>query len=126
MVYLATPYTHRSAHVMRQRIEESSDFEAYLLRNGLVVYNPIRTSESISHLLPHDFDWYRYDLKVLGTCDVMVILKLNGWDSSKGVAMELEYANRHGIPCVMANAPEGVCDDIEGVVNELRKLIETN
>ena len=103
MIYLASPYTHERPEAMHARVALATAFEAQLLNHGFVVYNPIRYAESISPLIASDFDWYAYDLEVLALCDRMVVLQLEGWDTSKGVRLELDTAESLHIPVVMAD-----------------------
>jgi hypothetical protein len=73
--------------------------------NGHVVFSPIAHSHRISDFLPegrrldHEF-WMEQDLRILGSCGLLVVLMLDGWSVSRGVAREIAHAREHGIPII--------------------------
>ena len=40
--------------------------------------------------------YYRYDLEWLSVCEAVLVVE--GWEESKGVKAELEFAKKHNIP----------------------------
>ena len=45
--------------------------------------------------LPSDFDyWEAYDTLIIGRCDKLIVLMMNGWEESKGVQAEIIIARK--------------------------------
>ena len=99
-IYLAAPY---SDDPVRGYVE-SSKAAARLMDAGNVVFSPLSHSHPISHHgkldpMAHGF-WLRQDLSWLRECDVLAVLQLPGWETSKGVKREIAYAEELQIPVV--------------------------
>lgn len=101
-IYLAAPYSHKDPAVRAMRIEIVNIKAANLMMQGHLVFSPLSHSHPISahcDVDPYDHDfWLRQDLWVLEICDEMQILCLDGWESSKGIKTETEFAKKLGIP----------------------------
>ena len=56
--------------------------------------------------------YYKHDLEWLGLCDCMLVLP--GWENSKGVNAEIDYAHRLNIPTYFSKeqliASESTCE----------------
>jgi hypothetical protein len=53
----------------------------------------------LDYNLPGDFEfWKNYNFKMLSAASDMWVLKLPGWEESKGVAGEIEFAASNSIP----------------------------
>lgn len=101
MVYLACPHSHPDAAVRQQRFEAVTAKAAELFRDGAWVYSPISHTHHIAqHLDGWDNweSWADYDRHMLSLCTELVVLKLPGWDDSRGVKAELRIANELGLP----------------------------
>lgn len=97
LIYLASPYTHESAEVMQARYLAAVDACASLLRAGMVVYSPIVHCHHISanHELPTDWQyWQKFDEVMIGKADCLAVLMIDGWNRSRGVAAEIQIAER--------------------------------
>jgi len=79
-----------------------------MMRTGLVVYSPIAHSHGIAlYGLPTDWDyWRRVDEEMMGCCSRVVVLKLDGWHESTGVAGEIEIASSLGLPVSYVDVEE--------------------
>lgn len=100
-VYLASPYTHDDQVVRDTRFKAACAAAAKLMLGGQCVFAPIPHSVPIEAEFPamQGFDfWMAMDLPILARCTKLVVLTLDGWERSRGVARELEYAREHGIP----------------------------
>lgn len=106
-IYLACPYSHNP---MRGFIE-SSKAAARLMEAGNVVFSPISHSHPVAvhgglDAMDQAF-WLRQDLPFLKESDVLMVLQLPGWECSKGVKREIDYAGELQIPVVMMPWEEG-------------------
>lgn len=109
MIYLAAPYSTGltpgmdSHEAMRLRASEINKAAAQLMESGAIVYSPISHGVSLEpHVSPdnlkdHHF-WMNHCFGMLDRSSEMYVLKLPGWDKSKGVAMEISRARLRGIP----------------------------
>ncbi|GAB6188150.1 DUF1937 family protein [Thermopirellula anaerolimosa] len=108
MIYLASPYSHPDAAVRQERFEAACRAAAELIRQGHVVLSPIAHSHSIAqHGLPGDWDfWEQQDRRLLAACDELWVLKLDGWEQSRGVQAEIGIARAAGKPVRFLSEPE--------------------
>ena len=101
LTYLASPYTHADKEVRRDRYMAACKAAAKLMLAGEVVFAPISHSHPIEHFFPevqgHDF-WMKQDAPYLEACSKLVVLTIDGWDKSSGVAHEIRRAVERGIP----------------------------
>lgn len=102
-IYLASPYTHENAAVRDLRAQMANAFAARLMTSGYAVFSPISHSHDLARylapelLLDHDW-WMRMDLPVLRAASLLLVLKLTGWEESRGVDAEIAFAREHHIP----------------------------
>lgn len=109
MIYLAAPYTtglpqglSREA-AMHARANEINRAAARMMAQGATVYSPISHGVSLEpHLMDelredHDF-WMRHCYGMLDQASEIAVLTLPGWDSSRGVQLEIAFAKERGIP----------------------------
>lgn len=99
--YLASPYTHHDDRVRRKRFEQVAAAAAGLMAQGEVVFSPI----AHSHPIDLNFEkpesgefWKKQDEPFLMGCNKLVVLRLAGWEDSKGLAHEIAVAHGRGIP----------------------------
>jgi nucleoside 2-deoxyribosyltransferase len=107
MIYLASPYSHPDSAVREQRYRAACRAAAALLLAGEPVISPIAHSHPlVEHGLPADWTfWQHYDRDLLARCDAVVVLTLDGWETSVGVREEIRIARELGKP-VRYLAPE--------------------
>ena len=92
LIYLATPY---SRYPMGYKVAyyDACRLSADLLRAGLNVFSPIAHSHAISthgHIDPLDHEfWMAADKAFMAKADALLIGRLDGWDRSTGVTMEM-------------------------------------
>ena len=108
MIYLASPYSHPDSEVREQRFQEVCFAAARLLVAGYAVFSPIVHGHPLVGCgLPIDWPfWERFDRDHLLRCDEVVVLMLDGWRESVGVAAEIQIAGELGKP-VRYLAPDG-------------------
>ena len=100
MIYLASPYTAPSWIDRLGRYHQACKAAAQLMEHGHVVFSPIAHSHGIAQFMvanDHDF-WMSQDLPFLRQAEKMIVLKLPGWEDSRGVAAEMAFAEYLGIP----------------------------
>ena len=100
MIYLASPYTHADAGVREERFRAACRAAATLMRQGHVVFAPIVHGHPlVAEGLPIEWPWWeRFDREHLSRCDEVVVLMLDGWESSAGVQAEIRIAAESGKP----------------------------
>jgi len=102
-IYLASPYTHPEKLIRRQRFNAACRAAARLMEAGNIVFSPIAHSHPISLHLDNSLDlgfWMAQDRAFVDWCDELHVLMIPGWDTSKGVAMEIAWACEAGKPVV--------------------------
>ena len=101
LVYLAGPYSHPSPTVRQRRFEALNLAAGNLMRSGVLVFSPISHSHPIAEAgeLPLGWDfWEQFDRAHLSNCHKVIVLMLDGWRDSKGVAAEIAIAEEMGLP----------------------------
>lgn len=97
LIYLAGPYS--GDEVYRFHLHEKCC--AKLMKRGLNVYSPIVHCHqiSLSYGLPSDTAWWKQSNEAfLSRCTYLYVMKIKGWDTSKGTKHEINYALEHNIP----------------------------
>ena len=91
--YLASPYSHKSALVRQWRYEIVCRVAGELMQRGEVIFCPIAHSHPIDPAFErgHKF-WMHQDLTILHHASCLKVLRLDGWDKSRGIAEEIEFA----------------------------------
>jgi hypothetical protein len=103
LVYLASPYSHPDPRVKEERFRLACAAAGRLMKEGECVFSPIAHSHSIEQhfhdgaIEGHDF-WLKQDFSILRHCSKLIILALDGWEKSRGVAAEIEFAQGLKIP----------------------------
>lgn len=93
--YVATPYTHADPHVRERRCALAQRATAQLMEAGVHAYSPIANGHPVSFYMrpetvnDHDF-WMRHCYDMLERCNGLLVITMEGWAQSKGVAMEIE------------------------------------
>jgi hypothetical protein len=101
MIYLATPYTHPDHSVMQNRFEMACSVAGKLMREGHIVFSPIAHTHPIAVRceLPRDWGfWHKYDAEFIEACDEVWVVRMDGWDVSRGVLAEIDIAKDFGKP----------------------------
>ena len=106
MIYIAAPYWHEDFEIRNIRFYHATRYAAQLAIQGELSYSPLTyghgTVKEIGTLIPEEY-WRRHGLKMLSLCDRMVVLTMKGWETSRGVAAELELARQLSIPVQYIN-----------------------
>ena len=109
MIYLAAPYSHPDPAVREERYRQTCWHAVRLMREGRLVYSPIVHSHPLAQLgLPGDWPfWAEHNREMLGASSRLVVLALDGWQESQGVAAEVEIARGLDLP-IQVEGPAGV------------------
>ena len=104
MIYIASPYSHPDPAVMQQRFEAVRDYTIQQTNLGQTVFSPIVYGHELAKVgnlgTCHEF-WLEFNEHMLAGSRSMTVLMLDGWDASRGVQHELEFAARLSIPTYM-------------------------
>jgi nucleoside 2-deoxyribosyltransferase len=105
--YLASPYTNYPHGRANAAIDVAS-VAGELMKRGVVVFAPIvhghAITEAVALPLDHAF-WMRQCHAPFLGCASLIVAKLDGWDSSKGVTMEIGWAADLDMPTFHLDAP---------------------
>ncbi len=98
---------------------------AVMMLAGEHVFCPIAHSHEIglqiNRPVDHDF-WMLQDLPILNHASKMTVLRLDGWQDSRGISDETIFCKRNGIPIDYADyRPE--LDKSETVLQEAQRLV---
>ena len=95
LAYLATPYTSKDWVVKENRFDKVNEVAAKLIQRGEIIFSPISHTHPIAKAgeLPGNWEfWDKFDRTYLECCYKIYVLKLNGWEESKGVQAEIKIA----------------------------------
>jgi len=108
LIYLASPYSDPSYDVRMLRYLAVTYIASELMLGGELIYSPITHGHSIAterrkvtsrRRIPTDWAyWKNHCIKILPTCEMVLVLALPGYGSSEGVDQELQLARHLGIP----------------------------
>jgi hypothetical protein len=101
LIYLASPFTHDNKNVEHHRFIQAEVITALMMKNDYNVFSPIVYSYELHRKFGFSGEftfWAKYDEVMLKRCTHVVILDVEGWDTSKGVANEIKLANKYNIP----------------------------
>jgi len=102
MIYIASPYSSPGLPtVQEQRYQAAVKFAGLLISQGLPAFSPIAYFHPFSqaYKLPGDAQfWHNTNMRFLRGADAIFLLRLPGWEQSKGVTIELNIAKALGIP----------------------------
>ena len=99
--YLAIPYSSKDSKIMDYRADVSDFICSELMKEGRIIYAPISSAHFIAkkHGLPRTWDyWERFDREFVRVCSRVLVVMLEGWETSTGVTAECELAIEFGIP----------------------------
>jgi hypothetical protein len=103
IVYLACPYTDSDPLVRRWRFEMATAAAAILVKRGVVVFSPVTMTHPIDVALAGDRTlgsefWVKFDEAFMSKCCEMIILKIDGWNTSSGMKREIDFFRKLNKP----------------------------
>jgi hypothetical protein len=110
VIYLASPYSHQDPAVREARFRAACDFTHWMLKQEHHVFSPIAYSHQFT-MPPYTMDgpfevWKEIDLDMIARCEAVMVLKIDGWDQSRGVKAEIEYAKEIGKRVIYQDWPK--------------------
>ena len=106
--YVSSPYGDDLPEDVRAgRYDAAMHACGRLITDGVRAYSPI---VHVHHMAMAGYKppngWYGYDLAMVGLFDMMLVLMIDGWDESRGVALEIVRMESFGKP-VLYVTPAG-------------------
>jgi hypothetical protein len=92
IIYLACPYSHDDPAVVEYRVNMATKAVVHIANHGFVVYSPLTMTHPMHVMRPqsHEF-WLQFDRPFMEICTELMILRLDGWQLSKGIERELQH-----------------------------------
>lgn len=106
--YLATVYTvHPQGH--EQAFKDAALAAAHLMQHNIRVFCPIAHTHPISYEgglgnQDHAF-WMAVDRPLMERCQGLIVVKMENWENSKGIAEEIETFRAAGKPILYMEWP---------------------
>jgi hypothetical protein len=100
LIYIASPYNHEDDSVRIENYKKVSNLAAHLVSKGNVALSPITYGHNLLDFceMPYDWKfWSNFCLTFLSRCDELWVYKMDGWDKSRGVQEEIDYALQYNI-----------------------------
>jgi hypothetical protein len=111
MIYLASPYSAKihdgeeagqiDEVLQHKRYIEACLAAGFLMKLGELAYSPIAHWHVIDKLFNGTIGYEDYlaaDMNMIDLCREVHVLCIDGWDKSRGVLLEIEYAKMKGKP----------------------------
>ena len=99
--YLAIPYSHDDESIRNFRANISDIIWADLCNNNRIIFAPISSCHHIAtkYNMPKTWDfWKRIDEEFVKCSKRLLVVTLDGWETSTGVTAEIEIAIENNIP----------------------------
>jgi hypothetical protein len=111
LAYLAAPFSHPDPSVKKWRLQTVNQYVCKLLKEGQMVYSPLTHNAPLIELgMQNSWDtWRELDHLMLSKCELLIVLTLEGWDASIGVASEIEFAKANNIPIAYREVASEAC-----------------
>ena len=101
--YIASPYSHDDPAVVAQRLVDVEKAVVHIANKypyvapfSPVLYTAELQNRGLGSGPPRG--WYAFDFAFLRNADRLWVLKLEGWESSIGIALEIAFAEAKGLP----------------------------
>jgi hypothetical protein len=125
MIYAASPYSSPDKDIQHSRYLETERIVAKLIvEYGAYFISPIVHCHmmAVRHGMPTDAKWWqRYNENLMSRGTSVVFLLIEGWETSKGMKMEYEFAIKKGIDIMCYTEERGMVfhsDELETVFGD--------
>lgn len=124
LIYIGSPYSHTDPVVVEENYRRVSRLAAKLCSKGQVAFSPITYGHTLLGFvqMPNDWEfWKSFCLSFLEHSEELIVYKMPGWENSKGLAAEIEFATERNIKITWIEY-----DEYESVsIHEKREFIKT-
>lgn len=106
LIYIASPYSHLDTDVREYRFERVREFTVHMMQRGFVAFSPIVYAHEMAqtHSLPTDFEyWQHFNETMMRRSDAICLLCLPGWEESRGITHELDFARDNSLSVFQYN-----------------------
>lgn len=110
IIYLASPYSHPDDKVREENYRKVAKLAAKMTSEGHIVMSPIAYGHNLLEFceIPSDWEfWRNFCIAFLEKCDELIVYKMPGWDLSKGVYEEIEFAKSNNIKITYKEVENG-------------------
>jgi len=102
VIYVASPYSHSDPAIREHRYRMAMNYVYHNTMSGTPrLFSPILYTHEMAckYNMPADFDfWQSFCLAWLDRAEELHILKLEGWQESRGLLAEWNHARRLNLP----------------------------
>ena len=100
--YVASPLVHKDPEIEKKRVQDvtTAVIDIAMRYPRVFPFSPVLYTKNLqaAGLEFPPVGWYQFDLWMLKQCQRLWVLKLDGWETSKGIALEIAYAQARNIP----------------------------
>ncbi|ATE64006.1 DUF1937 domain-containing protein [Rhizorhabdus dicambivorans] len=113
MIYLSAPYSSSDPAIRAQRVASAIQAMTTLMAKGRVTICPIVLNHQAIEQLPDGAAqlpgayWKELELRLADACDQLLVLRLPGWDKSRGVKREMDLFNARAKPVEFLDPLDG-------------------
>lgn len=107
MIYIASPYSTPIASVLEERVHKVTQFTGLMIQQGYPVFSPIAYFHAYAKAfnLPTDAGfWHQINMQFLRKSECLWVLRLVGWEQSKGLTIERKIAKSLAMPIIHFDA----------------------
>ena len=100
LIFISSPYTHEDPLVVEENFVKVAKLSAHLTSNGHITFSPIVYGHTLLKYAKIEADWETWKvfcLTFLKKSEELWVYKMDGWNRSRGVAEEIEFAIKNNI-----------------------------
>jgi hypothetical protein len=101
IIYIASPYNHPDSEIIEKNYLDVAELSAELCSQNVVALSPIVYGHTLLKIKDMPVDWMfwsNFCLSLLIKSDELWVFKIPGWDKSRGVTEEIQFAVDNNIP----------------------------
>ena len=128
MIYLMSPYSHKSKKIELERYT-ATVLAASVLSKTLFIFSPIIHSHPLHKCVERPWEeWLLYDLQFIRKADEAMILNIDGWHLSRGIALECIWFSmaKKKISLVTVDGDRYYTHTYQGIPADLGPVITEN
>ena len=102
-VIVVGPYNTTDVELKKSRVHTIASYCAKIFHEGMIPVSALLSGLAFAEHaeLPTDtMTWANFSKQYVSGCDEMHVLQIEGYDTSRGVLLEIEEANRLGIKVI--------------------------